>query len=66
MHDSLQKQKKTVTKPKIKKSNQIKCLPTTFFEDLLDLEFTLKRNFRMEILKEIIAMYSVFFLFRLR
>lgn len=47
------------SKSKHKKSNQIKSLPSTFFEDVLDLEFSLRRSFRFEILKEIIYMYSV-------
>ena len=44
---------------KNKKSSQLKTLPQSFFEDLLDLEFSLKRNFRFETLKEVIYMYSV-------
>lgn len=42
-----------------KSSNHQKILPQTFFEDLLDREFSLKKNFNMETLKEIIHMYSV-------
>lgn len=50
---------KNLNKQKKKKSSHIKTLPSTFFEDLLDLEFSLKRNFHFDTLKEIIYMYSV-------
>lgn len=46
-------------KANFKLSTDLRCLPPTFFEDLLDLEFSLKRNFKSEVLEEIINMYSV-------
>lgn len=48
-------------KANFKLSSELKCLPPSFFEDLLDLEFSLKRNFKLDVLKEIILMYSVRF-----
>lgn len=46
-------------KSKKGKSSHLKVLPNNFFEDLLDLEFSLRRNFKFDILKEIVYMYSV-------
>ena len=48
-------------KANFKLSSELKCLPPSFFEDLLDLEFSLKRNFKLDVLNEIILMYSVSF-----
>jgi hypothetical protein len=38
---------------------KIKKLPINFFEQLLDLEMNLKREFKIDGLKELVHLYSV-------
>jgi hypothetical protein len=46
-----------------KRSSRTIVLPDNFWENLLILEMQLKREFTMEILQEIVGLYTVYKLF---